>query len=258
MALACIGTPLTPSSSLIAKKMIFTFILELLNDRAPYVESYFNTKNSARKTPRKTQKRAQPAKEELNSRHPIGSTLADETGGVNTLPDETDTLATATIPVPVSLAPALLDPPMPVKPHAEVPRPTPQQNPSPPAATTDLQTPLPLSESTEPHSLSPTFAEVALPYLVDLPLEEQCRTLLSHEESGIQSWLMPNGKVNLHFLRATCKECPSRATAVKIHSGLRNTHFYQKCQRHANFQCFSFTPYFEDWVNRYIPMDPPP
>ena len=113
MALACIGTPLTPSSSLIAKKAIFTFILELFNDRAPCVESYFNTKDSARKTPRKTRKHAQSAKEELNSRYPIGSTLADETGGVNTLPDKTDTLATATIPVPVSLAPALLDPPMP-------------------------------------------------------------------------------------------------------------------------------------------------
>ena len=46
MALACIGTLLTPPSSLTAKKTIFIFILELLNNGAPGVEPYFNINDS--------------------------------------------------------------------------------------------------------------------------------------------------------------------------------------------------------------------
>lgn len=79
MALACIGTPLTPSSSLIAKKTIFTYILELLNKGAPSVESYFDTNDSpARK--KRTCKRTQHTRDDkLNSRQPITETLADKT-----------------------------------------------------------------------------------------------------------------------------------------------------------------------------------
>ena len=258
MAHACIGMPLTPSSSLTAKKTIFTFVLELLNDGASRVESYFNT-NDSRATGKKwARKHAKLAKrEEPKGRKPILGTLADETDTMpaTTLPDTTS----ATTPMPIC-KPAPPDHPVPVKPHAKTPEPNPQPNP-PPATKTDLQVPSPLSESAvEPHPLPPTPTGThSQPLLTGLELERQCHTLVLEEEDGIQRWLIHDGKVDLRLLRVRCEDCPSRAVAVKLCPGPRNhTFFYQKCYHHASWQCSMFSPSFEEWVDLHIPMDPTP
>jgi len=90
MAFTCIGTPLTLSSSLIAKKAIFLFILELLNAGTTSYEPYFNTNTcSARK--KKTHKHSNSVEQEKQNPGQYTATVSitptDKTSAATTRPD---------------------------------------------------------------------------------------------------------------------------------------------------------------------------
>ena len=148
MALACIGTSLTPPSSLTVKKMIFIFILELLNDGAPSVEPYFNTNDSFARKKKPWSHGRSPKQEGLGGGQSIAVTSAEETGA-----------AAAPMPVPIPICPSTLadsDDSTPVEPEA---KPDSQPYTTPSVVKIDFQTPPPLSEPAEPHSLPPAPTE---------------------------------------------------------------------------------------------------
>ena len=247
MALACIGTPLTSSSSLTVKKTIFIFILELLNDGAPCVEPYFNTNDSFARKKKPQNHGCSPKQEGLCGEQSIAVTSAEEMGA-----------AAALMPVPIPMFPptlAVSDDSTPVEPQA---KPDSQPYTAPSVVKTDFQTPPPLSEPAEPHSLppAPTKACTWLDLQTDPQLEEWCHTLALRENDRIKHWLLYNRWVDMHIFRATCEECSSQAMSIKMLPGFRNhTLFFTKCHHHANHQCYSFSPIFEEWVCHHIPMN---
>ena len=249
MALACIGTSLTPPSSLTAKKTIFIFILELLNDGAPSVEPCFNTNDSFARKKKPWSHGRSPKQGGLGGGQSIAVTSAKEMGA-----------AAAPMPTPIPMCPSTLADSggsMPVEPKTE---PDSQPYTTPSVVKTDFQTPPPLSELAEPHSLPPAPTE-ACTWLdlrtSDPQLEEQCYTLALREKDGIKHWLLYSGRVDMRIFRATCEECSSRAMSVKMLLSCRNhTLLFPKHRRHANHQCYSFLPIFKEWVCHHIPMNP--